>query len=433
MKNNNDLFRKTRTHLSVMNSFILIIFLLLFIIGILGVLFYIIYNEQKLELEALTQQEINELQVSAPTGTSNHEGSLGNRGMYINYFLKANGDLIVGDEFIPSLRPVIIERVKGWNPDIIKVKYETFTYGNNQEIQFLIAAQNVFEKGVFVGTVYFGKDISYLWSMFQWFLAVLLGMSLLFAGIAIAIGQFMTSRAMKPITRSYRMQREFLANASHELRTPISILKSGLEVIDMEEGSKFSEFTFELLKDLQKEAKSAAKMVSDLMLLARSDAGVQQISYESFDFSQMAEQVMRSIQGFAHVSQIKLNLQTQGSILLFADQERIKQLLYILLDNAVKYTPYGGEITLYYGLMDAEHTQKLCISVTDTGIGIESEHIAHIFDRFYRVDKNRSRESGGTGLGLAIAKWIVESHRGSIQVSSTPGAGTSFTILLPLK
>lgn len=328
---------------------------------------------------------------------------------------------------------MIIDRVKGWNPDTIKMKYETFTYGNNQEIHFLIAAQSVYEKGKIVGTVYFGKDISFLWSMFQWLLAVLLGMSLLFAGIAIVIGQFMTRRAMKPIIRSYQLQREFLADASHELRTPISILKSGLEIIVMEESNKLSEFSFELLKDLQKEAKSAAKMVSDLLLLARSDSGVQQISYEPFDFSLMAEQVIRSIQSIAQSSQIKLTLHPQGSILLLADQERIKQLLYILLDNAIKYTPHGGEITLSYMTKEEDHKQKLCVIVEDTGIGIEHEHIDHIFNRFYRVDKNRSRESGGTGLGLAIAKWIVEAHRGSIEVSSTPGIGSTFTVLLPLK
>lgn len=417
----------------MMNSLMLIIFLLLFIFATFGVLLYIIYNDQKLELQALTQQEVREIQVT-PAGRENqYTNNVGDRGIYFNYFLKANGELIIGDEFNPSLRQVIFDRIKEWNPGTVNVKYETFTYGNNQEIHFLIAAQSVFDKGKVVGTVYLGKDISFLWRMFQWLLIVLLSMSLLFVGIAIVIGHFLTRRAMKPILRSYQMQREFLADASHELRTPISILKSGLEVIDMEESKKLSEFTFELLKDLQKEAKSAAKMVNDLLFLARSDSGTQQISFETFDFSLIAEQVIRSIQGITHSSHIKLNLQPQDSILLHADQERIKQLLYILLDNAVKYTPDGGEVTLSYMTKEVDHNQKLCVIVKDTGIGIEPEHIPHIFNRFYRVDKNRSRESGGTGLGLAIAKWIVEAHRGSIQVSSTPGVGSTFTLYLPLK
>lgn len=119
--------------------------------------------------------------------------------------------------------------------------------------------------------------------------------------------------------------------------------------------------------------------------------------------------------------------------MVHADQEKIKQLLYILLDNAVKYTPEQGEITLTTKTTMVDHKPKLCIMVADTGIGIEPDQLAHIFHRFYRADKNRSRQSGGTGLGLAIAKWIIDAHRGTIHVESVPGVGSSFTVLLPLK
>ncbi|RNB89594.1 sensor histidine kinase [Brevibacillus fluminis] len=434
MKNHNiELFRDTRKRLTITNSAMLMVFLLLFIIGTFGLLLSIFYNEQKLDLKALTQQEVEETKTSAPGVTKPDNAFAANQGMYFNYFVKENGELVVGDEFAPEMRQVIMEYVKGWKPNTVEIKYKAIGSQNQEESHLLIAAQTVSQNGRMLGTVYFGKDVSYLWSMFEWLLVVLLGMTVLFMGVAIVTGQFLTRRAMKPILRSYELQRDFLADASHELRTPISILKSGLDVIGMEDGDKLSAFSHELLRDLQKEAKSAAKMVGDLLLLARTDSGVQEISMDTFDFSVMAEQVIRSIQGFAQSRQIRLLLHGQDAIMLHADQEKIKQLLYILLDNAVKYTPEQGEITLTTKTTIVDHKPKLCIMVADTGIGIEPDQLAHIFHRFYRADKNRSRQSGGTGLGLAIAKWIIDAHRGTIHVESVPGVGSSFTVLLPLK
>ncbi|MED4750788.1 HAMP domain-containing sensor histidine kinase [Brevibacillus choshinensis] len=434
MKNNQDIFRKTRVHLTFMNSFMLIVFLLFFIMGTISVMSYIVYNEQKLELEALTEQEMEESYTADSPVKMDATTPISNQGIYINYFLKQNGDVVVGDEFNPELRSLIMDKVKGWSPEAIQVKYVTFTYGSHQEkeIHFLIAGKRVIDSGLVKGTLYIGKDVSYLWSMFQWLLAVLLGMLLLFVGIAIGIGQIMTRRAMKPIVHSYQLQLEFLADASHELRTPISILKSGLEVMDMGENHQLSSFSSDLLVDLQKEAKSAAKLVDDLMLLARTDSGAQPLFYETFDFFSLAEQVVRSIQNVTPPSQIQLNLLSDRSLHFYGDQERMKQLLYILLNNAVQYTQPGGKVTLDYFLEEESQATKLCITVTDTGIGMEPEHLDSIFRRFYRVDKNRSRESGGTGIGLAIAKWIVEAHQGDIEVESTPGVGSTFTIYLPL-
>ncbi|MDR7315714.1 HAMP domain-containing sensor histidine kinase [Brevibacillus nitrificans] len=434
MKNHNrELFRGTRKRLTIINSGMLMVVLLLFIISTFGLLFSILYNEQKLELKALTQQEVEESLTVAPGDTKPDNANPANQGMYFNYFLKEDGALLVGDEFAPDMREAIMEYARGWKPNVVEIQYKTIENQKKSELHLLIAAQNVYHDGRLMGTVYFGKDVSYLWSMFQWLLVVMLGMSVLFLGVAIVTGQFLTRRAMKPILRSYELQRDFLADASHELRTPISILKSGLEVIGMEDGDKLSSFSHELLQDLQKEAKSAAKMVSDLLLLARTDSGVQEISMETFDFSVMAGQVIRSIQGFAQSRKIRLHLHGQDSIMLYADQERIKQLLYILLDNAVKYTPEQGEITLTVKTTMVDYKPKLCIIVKDTGIGIEADQLPQIFHRFYRADKNRSRQSGGTGLGLAIAKWIIDAHRGTIHVESVPGVGSTFTVFLPIK
>jgi signal transduction histidine kinase len=166
--------------------------------------------------------------------------------------------------------------------------------------------------------------------------------------------------------------------------------------------------------------------------LARSDSGAPDLKMESFDFRPSVEQMVRSLQPLAQSKGIVLHLQAPAQVEIFGDQERFKQLLYILLDNALKYTPGGGEVNLALSVEEKENQRFLHITVQDTGVGIPVEEQDRVFDRFYRVDKHRSRQMGGTGLGLAIAKWIVEAHHGSIKVSSRQGEGSTFTVKIPI-
>jgi signal transduction histidine kinase len=183
---------------------------------------------------------------------------------------------------------------------------------------------------------------------------------------------------------------------------------------------------------MKDEVRRMTRLVGDLLTLARSDSESPQLQYEGFDLIPPVEQLVRSTKTLAQAKEIELHLSTPRTIMVPGDQERVKQLLYILLDNAIKYTPNKGEVrlTLFVELQGKQ--PSLCIMVQDTGIGIPIEEQNHIFDRFYRVDKVRSRQIGGHGLGLAIAKWIVEAHQGTIQVSSTPGKGSTFTVRIPI-
>ena len=172
------------------------------------------------------------------------------------------------------------------------------------------------------------------------------------------------------------------------------------------------------------------RLVSDLLLVARSDNKALKLKLQKFDAAELLSQTARLMQPLADKKHIALDIRNCDAHVIQADEQKIKQLMLILVDNAVKYTPDGGEV--HVGFEKAPQG-RVRFFVQDTGIGIAKEDQRRIFDRFYRVDKARSREMGGNGLGLSIAQEIVNLHQGSIEVTSTLGKGTRFTVELRTK
>ena len=170
-----------------------------------------------------------------------------------------------------------------------------------------------------------------------------------------------------------------------------------------------------------------ANLVDNLLLLARTDSQQLQLNKETFSLNLALNEALEPFRPVATQQGINLKNNLSTPINFYGDRNLIKQVVVILLDNAIKYTPWGGNIELK--LID--QTNNIEFSVTDTGEGIDPEHLGKIFERFYRVDKARSRQGGGTGLGLAIAQWIVSEHHGEITVASTTGQGSSFRVILP--
>jgi len=175
------------------------------------------------------------------------------------------------------------------------------------------------------------------------------------------------------------------------------------------------------------ETERMSKLVGDLLFLARADSQQQTLEITQFSLDTALHEVIESFKPLAETSGILLESSLTSEITFMGDAFRIKQLLIILIDNAIKYTPSGGQVTV--GLQNRDTSVE--ITVSDNGEGIEPEHLAKIFERFYRVDKARSQQKEGTGLGLAIAEWIIQSHHGQVKVSSSPGEGTTFVISLP--
>ncbi len=224
-----------------------------------------------------------------------------------------------------------------------------------------------------------------------------------------------------------RMQQEFVANVSHELRTPLTTIKNYLETL-LNGAQERPAVRARFLEVLDKEADRMVRMVKDLLVLSRLDSPDQHLVREETEINALLDEVLEQVapEGAARGLRLRKVLSPRK---LFASLERnmIVQLLLILLDNALKYTAAGGEVTVKAG---SEGEGFIFITVKDTGIGIPSDELERVFERFYRVDKARSRDSGGTGLGLAIARQIVERHGGKIVLRSSPGEGTEATVYL---
>ncbi|MBI3650254.1 MAG: HAMP domain-containing protein [Acidobacteria bacterium] len=224
---------------------------------------------------------------------------------------------------------------------------------------------------------------------------------------------------------SFATMREFMADASHELRTPIAIIRGEAEVA-LTQKRAAAEYQ-ETLTVIADEARLLTRLVDDLLALARADAGERQLTLEEFYLNDVVEDCCRAAQVLALRKEISLTCHTTADLAFRGDEELLRRMLLNLLDNAIKYTPRGGVVAVQLRLAEP-HIQ---MTVTDSGIGIPAAEAAHIFERFYRVDKARSRAEGGSGLGLAIARWVAEAHHGSIQFTSLPGQGSIFTVMLP--
>ena len=229
--------------------------------------------------------------------------------------------------------------------------------------------------------------------------------------------------------KSDALRREFVANVSHELRTPITNIRSYAETLADSEDLP-PDMVKNFLKVIVNESDRMTKIVQDLLTLSRFDSGKADLHFEKFSFSLSVKNVFDAMLMEAKKSGLEMSLEIGENLPdILGDRSRIEQVLLNIISNAVRYTPEGGRISVRAGRED----DTVWMEVADTGIGIPPEDLPRIFDRFYRVDKARSRASGGTGLGLSIAKDIVVRHSGNISVESTVGKGTTMTVKLPIE
>lgn len=244
---------------------------------------------------------------------------------------------------------------------------------------------------------------------------------------------------------AFAQVRRFSADASHELKTPLTVLRGEIEVA-LRNPRDSAEYQ-RVLTSVLEEVESMTLLVDDLLLLARADAGALRWDVTPVELDRLVEEVAKEGEILGRGKQVQVKIQELEPLVVQGDGPRLKQLLRNLVDNGVKYTPSGGHVTLALravgrevppepnSTFDIRHSKSpdwAEIEVRDTGIGIPSEALPRIFERFYRVDPARSRETGGAGLGLCIAKTIAEAHGGRIEVQSGPGPGSTFTLLLPL-
>jgi signal transduction histidine kinase len=390
-------------------------------------------------------------------------------GLFFYYIADQSGKLIFREDPYQQKQTKILSAIKGWKPDDqeyktvkLKLNFSDDAFANHPiekdeagEIKeheheemispdafrtdnahstysLRIVAQPVYNLETFEGVVYIGQDITDSNRVLNQLLWVVLVFGGAFLLVVFPLSYVLSRRAMRPIKTSYERQRAFVADASHELRTPLSVLYASLDVLEEEEMAKMGPFSQRVVADMRDELRRMTKMVGDLLELARVDSGQPMIEKGPYDVAAGMRQVVRNLQAVAQPKGVEIALYAPDTLNLQADGGRVEQVMYILIENALKHAPSSSTIHVE---VEAEHEMRLPLvrlRVRDDGPGIAAEHVPHLFDRFYRVDSARAKAMGGSGLGLAIAKWIVDAHGGTIRVDSEVAVGTTFTVELPL-
>ena len=261
------------------------------------------------------------------------------------------------------------------------------------------------------------------------------GMYFLFLLCAVCImlaaggGYYMAAKNIKPLEILFAREHEFAADASHELRTPLTVLSLGVESLQNDDESKLSGFAQEVLRDMQHETKYMSRLIEALLTLARGDEENTPLARAKVDLTEVAVKVCNKMRPLAAKKGLELEYAAGDApqVFILGDKNKMEQLLIIFIDNAIKYSE-SGTITV---TVDADSMHAV-IKVMDEGIGISESDAQKIFERFYRVDKARSRAAGGFGLGLNIARIIVVRHGGTVSVKPRSPHGSIFTVRLPL-
>lgn len=360
-----------------------------------------------------------------------------------------NGKLInmydtIGQRHKTEINPRLIYVIRDKNGEILDKGNLEKIYSNTGDIKFdihninqiynIILSENYKYRGINYQTEQNGETI-YIQilinidaeeNIIENFTETLIISIIMFVLLSIVASYLLSKYTLSPIIKSWRKQTEFVQNASHELRTPLTIIQAKQELLLEEPESKIIDKAQEINISLN-ETKRLTKLIKDLMTLARADSNDDMIKKEKVKIDDMIKEIVIPYVDFATVQQKKFILDLNYKKEINVDRNKIHQLLVILLDNAIKYTEEKDliEIKTY------EKENKFILEVKDTGIGINEESITHIFDRFYREDKARTRHTGGTGLGLSIAYFIVNAHGGTIKAMHNETKGTMIQIKLP--
>jgi len=417
------MFEKTRIRLVTLNSMIMLVVLVS-----LGLTIYF-YTEYSLyaQLDNSLIQAADNQQREQFKGLLKKSSSEGEEGRPIDYFLWNPNQQLVAQVPGRIFNTAGTEQLKSYlrTSGIKNLSIQNHLY----RVMTVTLTKNALPDSLESASVLqVLQNIDPERNMLNSLLMVLLVGGVVGVGISLLVGYFLAQKALIPIVNAWHKQQTFVADASHELRTPLTVIRANLELLFRHPQRTIEEESAKINLALN-EAKSMTKLVGDLLTLARSGSVEPEFSFTYFYFDSMINEVVEQFLWLAQSKNIKLNVLMDEKINVMGDPDRLRQLIIILLDNAVKYTPANGEINVHCRLQ----RQRVEVMVEDTGMGIKEDDLPHIFDRFYRSDKSRTRSESGTGLGLSIAQWIIEGHSGAIRAESKLGEGTTFYFQVPLK
>lgn len=258
----------------------------------------------------------------------------------------------------------------------------------------------------------------------QFFLVVMVVAPFIAAGVGVCAYYF-SGQAVKPIERTLLMLRRFVADAGHELNTPVATIEACLETL--RDPHKLGEMSEDVLRIMERASERLRHLSKDLIVLARIEDPEAEMMRTNVSINKLTDAVVSELMPIAKERNIEIVIENKAEANIFGHHESILEIVNNLVDNAIKYCETNGKVVVTVDQKDS----NVAISVADNGVGIPADSLGNVFDRFYRVDKSRSRDVGGSGLGLSIVKAAVERHYGSVTVESESGKGTIFRVSLP--
>jgi signal transduction histidine kinase len=281
------------------------------------------------------------------------------------------------------------------------------------------------ESGDVVGVIQYARSLRGIQEAVRGLVLVLLPLGFGALGLAAVGGLYMARRAVRPVREAFERQRAFIADASHELKTPLTLIRVDTEVL---QSNLQNSDERELVEEVLAETDRMSALLSDLLTIARLDAGVLDVARKPFDLSNLVREEVERFKVRATREGVRLEVRAPDELLATGDPARTGQILAALLDNALRFTPTGGSVEVTARGQDG----RVEATVTDTGPGIAPEHLPRIFERFYRAEAARSRaDGGGTGIGLAIARGLARAQEGGLEAENAKDGGAVFRLKLP--
>ncbi|HDX9588010.1 TPA: HAMP domain-containing histidine kinase [Bacillus pseudomycoides] len=418
------MFKKTKLQLVTLNTVVFSLILCIFGVVLYVYMNHIIYKEVDSKLNSVSE-EIQQEGMKHVVLEHESRRELERKIVYLiwdenGHFIKSIPENAVFSNDINDFSPSRFYDNKLWTQTINKHSYRILKFEPPSSYLEDIGIKSAH-------TIEIVLNIDPEVTMLQNLLVLIIGGCLTGFIIAFFIGWFLANRSLVPIQNSWEKQTQFAADASHELRTPLSVIQTHLELLFRHPQYTIEQESLTIYKVLQ-EVKRMNKLVADLLTLAKTDSNQLLIQRKEFVLGELVSTIIHQFEPIAELQNISIIKDVDERLMYKGDKERIHQLLVILMDNAMKYNVENGQIKVTC----SKDGSLVTIIVEDTGIGISNEELPHIFDRFYRSDKSRTRSEGGTGLGLSIAKWITEAHNGEIKIQSELHKGTRTTIKLPL-
>ncbi|MFF5994440.1 HAMP domain-containing sensor histidine kinase [Lysinibacillus sp. KU-BSD001] len=410
------MFKKTRKKLTVFYSTCFLGFFFVFLVILYFSLVQLMDHQQMEELETYYTEQYHDF--FEHMYDQDRKLEFNPNRLYFYYIYTKEQRLVHGDETYKGLYKEIesIYSVEDTSESFVKRLHW-------HDEHFLLLSKPIHFEEELLGYIVLGKSTTSQYHFFQKMLLLFVVLVIIFTLFIGFLSYYMAGKAMVPIENALEKQKNFVSDASHELRTPLSVFYSSLDILAADESKNVSDFGKELIQDLKDEAELMKELLEKLLFLARHYQNRLEVKKERFSLTDLLGSISEKFQRTLR-EEIVFQTDIEKDVQLIGDPKKIIELIYILLENAVQYTPHGS-ISLKLSQTD----EKIKIVVEDTGIGIAKDELPLIFDRFFRSDAARKRD--GTGLGLSIAEAIVKEHGGMIQVQSELGKGTTFCTLFP--